>query len=100
MKRLPYIQDTSLTVHKKNTPHLIDTSTNLYTSQTSEVYVMSQTINWLDEDVEIYDYDGNVSYLISSRDDSSHFLNPESKFYLRSTQAKPGLMIDTVSDIL
>lgn len=61
---------------------------------------MSQTINWLDEDVEIYDYDGNVSYLISSRDDSSHFLNPESKFYLRSTQAKPGLMIDTVSDIL
>ncbi|KAG0144903.1 hypothetical protein CROQUDRAFT_34986, partial [Cronartium quercuum f. sp. fusiforme G11] len=72
-----------------------EVETNLYTSTHSEIYVMSKTFCWIDRDVEIYDFEGKVAYLISYEDETGHLFKKETQFQLKSVQGKPGLTSDS-----
>ncbi|EGG09977.1 uncharacterized protein MELLADRAFT_55212 [Melampsora larici-populina 98AG31] len=74
-----------------------DLQTNFYTSPHSEIFVLDKHFDWVDKDVEIYDYEGNVVYLLSFMDDEGRPLPKESQFTLKSTRGKPSVQSDSVS---
>ncbi|KAH9813140.1 hypothetical protein DFH28DRAFT_973361 [Melampsora americana] len=78
-----------------DSPERKDLQTNFYTSPHSEIYVLDKHFDWIDKDVEIYDYEGNVAYLLSFLDDQGRSLPQESQFMLKSTRGQPSVKSDS-----